>query len=81
MKAWNRCQGCLVEYGWIECQGCLVEHGYGTTSYHDMYIIKLLFNFTIRCSTNSKRLGDTALLGAKGWTIDVFKQSNGGYKR
>ena len=42
MKAWNGCQGCLVEYGWIGCQrclveygwiwcqGCLVEYGYGT---------------------------------------------------
>ena len=26
MKAWNRCQGCLVQYGWIGCQGCLVEN-------------------------------------------------------
>ena len=31
-KAWNRCQGCLVEYGWIGCQGCLVEFRYGTTT-------------------------------------------------
>ena len=28
-KAWNGCQGCLVENGCIGCQGCLGEYGYG----------------------------------------------------